>query len=238
MLLTILLAFTPALVSRITRIQAGSEHYRLAAAFRQFTPFINEHVHELQPALAFLAIVSRPVERALDVGHAFLLASLLLVFARAKPSTSPARPQISHATYQITAAVILLLILSYAARQVAFGLSSTAAPLPATVRILTDSLALAVYAWIGIYVFAFDRSGAPRALVSARRGVVVALIFVHATGMAYHYTGLSFAPSPSFGLLLGCAYVVAPLHMLLALVTSYHFPRVHRGRKQRDTTTA
>jgi len=63
--------------------------------------------------------------------------------------------------------------------------------------------------------------GASTWLRRIRFSLAILTIACQAAGIAYRYTGLVFAPDASFALLLGAAWVVAPLQLMLVQVTLF-----------------
>ena len=226
--LTVALGLTPLLAPpRVVCKDGPACSWCLSLNFQQFSPLIRTRCAEVGPAIRVLERLSRPVTRILDLGYAYLAACLILLpweIRRRRPPLQTAAAGWRAWIAPVTAFVCL--VLAYAVQQA--WLSFGAPVLLAGFRFQLDAAVLcgdivytAVVVWLLTLVFATERA-APGKLSGFRKALAVALVIVQATGILYRYSGLVAAPNDSFALLLGAAYVVAPINLLLALVTVYH----------------
>ncbi len=231
--LTFIAGFAPALFPRIVCERGADWAFCLPVSLSQFFPFVQGRFGELDTALSVLQVLGRPLERILDVGYAFFAVSLVLLVVYQHGALRG--PETRERT---TFAALWCFVLAYVIQQLGPVFGDPTLVLTDALRLSAGTLAkdlvdLAVYAWV-LFVVLHDPAQSdddPR-VARTRTALAGAALAVQVASMAYRYSGMSFAPTPSFGLLLGAAFVISPLQLLLMLVTSYHFPPSERPRAE------
>lgn len=222
--LTFIVGFAPAFFPRIVCERGPDWGFCLPISLSQFFPFVRIHFAELDTALRVLQLLTRPFERILDVGYAFFAVSLVLLTMNRREEARG-----DGARENTTCIALWCFVLAYVVQQLGPLLGAPVLVLTDAIRLnaatlFKDLVDLTVYGWV-LYTVLHDpaRSDDSPKVTRVRSGLALAALFVQAAGILYRYTGLSFAPTPSFGLLLGAAFVISPLQLFLMLVTSYHF---------------
>ncbi|MBD3244070.1 MAG: hypothetical protein GF331_25990 [Chitinivibrionales bacterium] len=228
--LTFVLGFAPAFVPRVLCERGPDWAFCFPVSLSQFFPYVRTHFADLDTALRVLQVLTRPFERILDVGYAFVAVSLvLLAVSRRQPLPG------ADTRDRITFVALCAFVLVYVLQQLSPAWGGAAVLLTDGIRLgvstlLKDLIDLTVYAWVlSVVLHDPGRSTDTPKVATLRLALAIAALCVQATGMLYRYTGLAFAPTPSFALLLGAAFVIAPLQLFLLLVTSYHFPAEGAG---------
>lgn len=227
LLFTCVLGFLPALLVRRFCVTAAGSEYWLTLNLRQFAPLIDSVATQAPRAVQVLAALSRPMERLLDIGYAFMAVALVYAVVRRRPGSGPDAPS------RLGTVMVSAYVGVYAVQQV--WMLADAPVVCDGPRFRMDAAVLArdivdaaVYVYLSIAAY---RHHAPvKGPSRASRLFCVAAAVVQLSGMAFRYTGVVAAPSAAFGLFLGAAYLVSPLQLFLAAVLCYTLPHRPRGR--------
>jgi hypothetical protein len=216
LLLTLLLGVCAGILSRVCPPSDTTSVCECAALFTPLAPL----AHQLREsaATAFLARSGRVAERALDIGALFLLLCLLMI-----RSNRPAPLSRTYVLKMVVAAltVALIAVVRFRPPGSDAALLSTTWYVLDTATALYDLVLLASMLLFAAPLLPEIRSRRTPVL-NACATLATLMILAQITGMLYRYTGMRFAPTPPFALLLGAAYLIAPLQLFLLFITTCH----------------
>ena len=236
--LSVVIAFLPTIFPKSICFECEECSYCTALIFKQFLPFVQNHWAVLTVAPGIIANWSPFLAHAIEMSYRVL--AVWLIFALYFRLKQPAIEKVRYGkrwycgVFALTGYIIGFILWHIISKSIGaaderFGI----------VTIVKDCIDLSVYLWFAVEVYGtvYELFGRNKSLFT----IVIAstLVVVQLTGMLYRYTGLTFAPSPDFGLLLGCAYIISPVQIFLLLLLIYVIgvrrnERIHREEEREN----
>lgn len=192
----------------------------LSLQFLQFVPALEAQPQATHSAWHILHKASHPVTRLLDASYVFLAACLVMSAGmawRGRIWRGRAAWLFAGSVVAGVGGYVVQNLLMMVGSPSVLDLPRIHIELATVVRDIGDSVMVATL----VTVVWMDHAAVPARLLTLRRILLLTVALVQAGGLLFRYTGITCAPTVTFAVILGAAWVVSPIQFYLVLLTTY-----------------